>query len=255
MNQQHCFALDWEQSVSLTVDENVCKYVMTINENQTLTVICDLNEKTTRMEKEQHDVDSIELIELVEITEIDMSYDGVRWIGSALNGEPCGYGCLYDENNKLSYSGFMLNGQKTVYGAEFYTDTNSVEYCGSFMEGLRHGWGVLYDKEGNLIYEGKWAFGRNDRFDLRIDCFNEAEMRIHNLLRDMKIGQDCYNNVKELQIMGYEDLESIVIGDECFKSAERVILMACNKLNQLKIGCKSFINTKSLILKSRVRLV
>ena len=39
---------------------------------------------------------------------VDMSVDGDRWEGDVLNGEPCGWGVLYNKDNIRVYEGFCI---------------------------------------------------------------------------------------------------------------------------------------------------
>ena len=134
----------------------------------------------------------------------------------------------------------MFQGKKVCYGEEYYPESNTIEYCGNFINGLRHGWGYTYDKEGNLLYEGYWVFGRNDNFDLIIDNNCEDDSVIHNLVRKLTIGSDCFNKMKELKIVDYAYLESIEIGDNSFGNIRVLEISNCNKLEQLIIGDECF---------------
>ena len=169
-----------------------------------------------------------------------MNDNGERWEGDSFRGEPFGYGCFYDENNKLIYCGYVFQGKKVCYGEEYYPESNTIEYCGNFVNGLRHGRGCTYDKEGNMLYEGYWVFGRNDNFDLIIDNNCEDDNIIHNLVRELTIGSNCFNKMKELKIVEYVNLKSIEIGNNSFRNVRVFEIGNCNELEQLIIGEECF---------------
>ena len=79
---------------------------------------------------------------------VDMSVDGDRWEGDILNGEPCGWGVLYNKDNIRVYEGFCIGNKNECYGVSFYSDIGVIEYEGEWCDGKRWGWGVQYDRTG-----------------------------------------------------------------------------------------------------------
>ena len=112
-----------------------------------------------------------DLSELCKHDIIDLSENGERWEGDSLKGQPFGYGCIYDENNQLIYSGFIFEGMKVCYGKNFYGDCGFEEYVGCFYKNMRHGYGKLSDKKKEVIYEGEWVY--NQPLELSTICINE----------------------------------------------------------------------------------
>ena len=145
---------------------------------------------------------------------------GDRWEGCCLNGIPIGNGKIYNSNNKLVYRGFMYNNKKVCYGEEYYEDSNVVEYRGCFMNGLRHGCGCLYDRKENLLYEGNWIFDKNNDFTMNIPDNCDDDKMISCLLKELIIGENCYNNMEELIIHDFPYLERLEIGNNSFTSVE-----------------------------------
>ena len=47
---------------------------------------------------------------------VDLSVEGDRWEGDALNDEPYGWGVLYDNNNGVVYEGFRVGEMNLCYG-------------------------------------------------------------------------------------------------------------------------------------------
>ena len=48
---------------------------------------------------------------------VDLSVDGNRWEGDVLNGEPLGWGVMYDKDNHVMYEGFRV---KVLLGCANY---------------------------------------------------------------------------------------------------------------------------------------
>lgn len=178
-------------------------------------------------------------VDMVDKNVLDLDNLGRRWEGEILNGQPFGFGHMYDENNIVVYEGFMINGKLECFGITFYPDTNTVEYKGMFINGNRHGKGDLYDKEGELIYAGYWSFGNPILSDLIVGNFENEEL-IHNLVNELRIGDDCYTTVQDIRLINYTNLQTIKIGDNSFKSATHFILNNCNELKSIQIGVNSF---------------
>lgn len=181
---------------------------------------------------------------------IDLSSKGDRWEGSCLDGVPYGYGCLFDEFNNLIYKGYMIDGKKVCFGEDYY-DNGVLHYCGTFMDNYRHGYGSMYDKRGDLLYEGEWAFDQNDTLDITVsnDCMDDG--MIHNMVDELVIGDDCYNNLKELIISNYPNLTIVRVGSRSFQDVEIFELFDCEQLELLVFGDESMQMAESLELKSR----
>ena len=90
------------------------------------------------------------------------------------------------------------------------------------------------------------------------DCCEGEVVRVVNLsrfvsLRELRMGDDCFEMTEELKLIGLSALESVVIGNGCFTkdgySAEEGMnpnrhfyLKNCERLRELKIGCQSFMD-------------
>ena len=66
-----------------------------------------------------------------------------------------------------------------------------------------------------------------------------------SVLRLFEVGDECFQNVEEVKLIGLNQLERVVIGRECFKgdwdkSNGHFYLKNCPRLRELKIGCRSF---------------
>ena len=108
---------------------------------------CDKDDKWMKVrerKKENEEWNEINLNGLKHHDIIDLNENGDRWEGDSLNGSPFGYGCIYNSENQLVYSGFISEGLKVCYGIELYGDVGLVEYEGDFYKGMRFGNGKLH---------------------------------------------------------------------------------------------------------------
>ena len=82
-------------------------------------------------------------------------------------------------------------------------------------------------------------------------CCNESnadglDFSCFRNLRELRVGNECFNDVKEVELIGLKQLEKVVIGDSCFyrgndmDESGRFYLTNCEKVRELKIGCYSF---------------
>ncbi|KAK8814715.1 hypothetical protein WA556_006754, partial [Blastocystis sp. ATCC 50177/Nand II] len=85
-------------------------------------------------------------------------------------------------------------------------------------------------------------------------CCNEEEWSVFDVselkwLKSIEIGDECFENVDEVKLIGMNRLKSVVIGKNCFtkkKNSEgndpsrHFHLKNCERLRELKMGCCSF---------------
>lgn len=87
---------------------------------------------------------------------INLSDKGDRWEGTVYNGEACGWGELYDENNLLEYMGFRFGSRNICYGRSYHKDLKEIMYDGMVHNNVRYGLGKLIARNGTLVYDGPW---------------------------------------------------------------------------------------------------
>ena len=219
-------------------------------------------------EKELLQLSEVDLSEVKHNKIVDLSVEGDRWEGDALNDEPCGWGVLYDEEGRMVYEGFRIGEVNACYGRAYYVDIGVIEYEGEWCDGVRWGRGVQYDRKGNAVYDGEWL---NDERDCkkrvvmsdeqvvlhnRIEelvvsdgCCNGGEWEDLDLslitrLRSLRVGDDCFESAHVVTLIGLEQLRSVVIGANCFlghgDSGSRFCVKDCPQLKILKMGFKAF---------------
>ena len=150
----------------------------------------------------------------------------------------------------------MFEGKKIGFGTEFFSDNHQVDYCGHFINDKRHGWGITYDRNGNKLYEGDWRCGKNDFEDERIviedDC-EEDDLRIHDLIKELVIGENCFNEWKDdLVIANYPNLQSIIVKNS-LQNLNSLKICNCEKLKIIEIedgDWGAFSNVKNVIIES-----
>ena len=201
---------------------------------------------------------------------LDLNDEGERWEGDVLHNRPCGWGVLYDSENRMAYEGFRVGNVNVCYGTRYYSDIGVIEYKGELLYGKRWGRGIQYDRNGKVVYDGEWM--NNEQMKRRVEWKLENQL-LHNqieelivscgcvqmewtcldlscfvCLRKLKVCDWCFENVKEVKLIGLKKLEKVVIGKMCFtrKNEDRIdpdrhfYLKNCERLRKLKIGCYSF---------------
>ena len=207
---------------------------------------------------------------------LDLSDDGERWEGDVLNNQPFGWGVLYDSENRMAYEGFRLKDVNVCYGILYYSDIGVIESDGEGFEGKRWGRGVRYNRTGNTIFDGEWMNDSNE-FEREAITGNGENLLLHSRieelivsnsscngkgwsvldlsfmlkLRLLEVGDKCFKCVKEVKLVGLNQLERVVIGEDCFAKGTIYIvrrefqygyfyLKNCERLRELKIGNSSF---------------
>ena len=171
---------------------------------------------------------------------LDLSDDGERWEGDVLNNQPYGWGVLYDSENRMVYEGFRIGEMNVCYGRSYYPEVGVIEYEGMIFEGKRWGKGVQYDRKGNTVFDGEWMNDDN-RMEKQIVLGKENQL-LHNHLEELIVsnyrckGQEW--TVLNLSFMPY--LRVLEVGDECFEYVEEVKLIGLHKLERVMIGKKCF---------------
>ena len=74
---------------------------------------------------------------------------------------------------------------------------------------------------------------------------NTLDLSLFPQLKSIEIGDRCFENVKEVKLVGLDRLESVVIGDECFENVKEVKLIGLNRLERVVIGKNCFTKNKN----------
>ena len=84
------------------------------------------------------------------------------------------------------------------------------------------------------------------------EAFEEWNMNEYVRLRELIVGDECFQFVKDLKIVGLNALEKVEIGKECFCKASGGVfeIRNCEKLKSVKIGDGSFVGVMSVVFES-----
>ena len=82
--------------------------------------------------------------------------------------------------------------------------------------------------------------------------FDEWKMDEYVRLRELIVGDECFQFVKDLRIVGLSALEKVGIGRECFCKASGGVfeMRDCEKVKSVKIGDCSFVGVVSVVFES-----
>ena len=225
-----CYSFGYSGYNFLRIDRSVYTQSELVSggvNNKTRMIECNKEEKWMIVrEKLSNSIEwnEIDLTGLKEGVSIDLGDDKGRWEGNSLNGSPFGYGCIYNSENQLIYSGFIFEGLKVCYGIEMYGDVGLVEYEGGYYNGMRYGNGKLYDKRNALVYEGEWY---NNNLLVLSSVRIDRELKEEDIyfgVEEIVIGENCNCVLVSIRLIDLYHLTRLIIGNNCFKSIEVLIL-------------------------------
>ena len=200
--------------------------------------------------KELLEVEGVDLNELQHNEILDLSVEGDRWDGDVLNGNPCGWGVLFDKNNERVYEGFRIDEKNVCYGRTYYSNVLRVEYEGEWCDGMRWGRGVQYDRNGVVVYDGEWL---NDApLKKRVEV-TSASVLLHNHVEELHVIGGCCNEegLKELDLSGFMNLRELNVANECFEYVKKVNICGLRELERMIVGSKSFTKEKDECLNEK----
>ena len=175
---------------------------------------------------------------------LNLSDEGERWEGDVLHDQPYGWGVLYDKEGEKAYEGFRIGSVSVCYGIQYYADIEVIEYEGEICEGRRWGKGKQYDRNGAVLYDGEWL--NDDHVEKRM-VINDETQFLHNHIEELIVSDKSCNgeewSVLDLSCM--PDLRLLQVGDECFENVVEVKLIGLKKLERVVIGTNSFTKHKN----------
>ena len=125
MNQEQCkyYRFGYSGCNYLCVNRSVYTQSELLPNGIIREIQCDKDDKWMKVRErreESEEWNEINLNGLKHHDVIDLNEKGDRWEGDSQNGDPFGYGCIYNSENQLIYSGFIFEGLKVCYGTELY---------------------------------------------------------------------------------------------------------------------------------------
>lgn len=200
-------------------------------------VVVDVNKKEL-LEK-----DGVDLSELQHRHIKDLSIEGDRWEGDVLDDKPCGWGILFDKDNRMVYEGFRVDNVNMCFGCKYYADYERCDYYGEWCNGMRWGRGVQFDRNGVEMRDGEWI---NDvPLKKRVEITSESVL-VHNLIEELDVSDGCCNDegLRELDMSVFVHLREWTVGSECFENVSEVKLIGLRELESVVIGQSSFTKHK-----------
>ena len=175
---------------------------------------------------------------------LDLSNDGERWEGDVLDNQPYGWGVLYDSENRMAYEGFRIGDVNVCYGTRYYSDIGVIEYEGEWYEGKRWGRGVQYDRTGKTVFEGEWM---NDEHLSKRVVLSEENQLLHNHIEELIVENNSCNGPEwaALDLGFMPKLRLFEVGDECFEYVDEVKLIGLSQLKKVVIEENSFTKNKN----------
>ena len=84
------------------------------------------------------------------------------------------------------------------------------------------------------------------------EAFDEWSMEEYVRLRELIVGDECFQFVKDLRIVGLNALEKVEIGKQCFCKASGGVfeMRDCERMRSVKIGDGSFVSVMSVVFES-----
>ena len=84
------------------------------------------------------------------------------------------------------------------------------------------------------------------------EAFDEWNMEEYVRLRELIVGNECFQFVKDLKIVGLNALEKVEIGKQCFCKASGGVfeMRDCERMRSVKIGDGSFVSVVSVVFES-----
>lgn len=242
-SEGHYFVKFGNPDLYLEINEKEVIQQEEMNNGMLLRVTCNIEKKTMRVMKKT--AFSKEFVEenkepIIDGKSIQVDDQGTHWEGTVFNAQPYGFGCMYNESNKLVYKGFVYNGEKVCFGTLFYPETSVVSYSGTYYKNKRHGRGIVYDSVGKPIYDG---FLFNDSYTLlKSMIMKESQLDwklmhpfITSFIADRNSCQHYYS-FQELTLVHFQSLKTVELRIRSFRWLQKLHISHCPVLETVSIG-------------------
>ena len=203
---------------------------------------------------------------------IDLDTNGRRWEGGMRDGNPFGYGILYNEEGLKEYEGFLYNGTKVCWGIDYYDDIEKEKFKGFYLFNTRYGRGVSQDRNEDVEFDGDYI-SKNpvcrkgkmivSSSDTRLVIKGSNGMRMlcleywQQCLESIVIHEASMTQLHVFSLKNLPKLKTVNIGSNCCCPSKKdtnedtwFIINSCPSLETIVIGSNSFKNYSSLKLKN-----
>lgn len=239
------YATGYSGNNTLIVDGCVYSHLETGDNGYMRLITCNSKDKTMYIKEKKGNKANWEDIDFRQFrkgTIIDPLKRGPRWEGDTINQKPFGFGSYYNEKGKLIYIGFMYNDMKVCFGNLIYPASGIVEYSGTFYKNHRYGYGVSYSRKNKVTYEGEWFDDKPiDSLSVSFDNSNIDGSQFNFSVKEIIIGNKISKRATAFTLIGFSHLTKLKIGNECFSDVTDFQILFCDELRVIEIGEKSFV--------------
>lgn len=239
------YATGYSGNNTLIVDGCVYSHLETGDNGYMRLITCNSKDKTMYIKEKKGNKANWEDIDFRQFrkgTIVDPLKRGPRWEGDTINQQPFGFGSYYNEKGKLIYTGFMYNDMKVCFGNLIYPASGIVEYSGTFYKNHRYGYGVSYSRKNKVTYEGEWFDDKPiDSLSVSFDNSNIDGSQFNFSVKEIIIGNKISKRATAFTLIGFSHLTKLKIGNECFSDVTDFQILFCDELQVIEIGEKSFV--------------
>ena len=177
---------------------------------------------------------------------IDLDSTGTRWEGQFLNGKPFGYGTLFNSSDRLNYAGFIINGQKNLFGIDYYEDVELRDYEGHYVNGQRYGMGTFYDRNEEVFFNGPVMGKPILNLEVTIPDHSMDITGLNTSVSSIVVKDHCCQYQYTCKQFSFDKwsslsmLKEIIISSHCFNFMRQVEISGYYQLNVLSINSFSF---------------
>lgn len=244
MSNSITYPIGFSGNAFLSIESSSCIHSEVLPNQVVRLIECDINEKWMKVRMKHMNStewENCNIIKSIRKSIVDIDEKGNRWEGDCIDGKPCGYGSLYNENNNIYYSGFIFNEMKVCYGQEFYEDTGNRKYEGFYYCNHYFGYGILYNKMKEVISKGNWYVDQTN-CPTTVSTHLLTNSTIQYNIQYLTIQSCCDYSYTVFRIIHYAHLKQITIEDHCFPLVDQFEIVNCNQLETINISDYCFTN-------------
>ena len=177
---------------------------------------------------------------------LDLDSTGTRWEGQILNGKPFGYGTLFNSSDRLNYAGYIINGQKHIFGIDYYEDVELRDYEGHYVCNQRYGLGTFYDRNEEVIFYGPVIGKPILDLEVKIPAYSMDITGLNTSTSSIIVEDHCCKYQYACKQFSFDKwralpaLKKIIISKYCFNFVKQIEISDYYQLEVLSINSFSF---------------
>ena len=181
-------------------------------------------------------------LDYIQVGIVDETPSGRRWEGDIIDGIPFGLCEYYDEDNRLSYKGIVIDGERDIWGIQYFALSMELpEYIGFWKNNKKLSVGDMFDRKGNPLGRNPFG-GMFDNFThLYFHVIQDCPLpNLLSCLESIQITRYVGNLLDTLEIKNFQKLSSITIGTMCFNRCYKCLIENLPALTSVSIDENSF---------------